>query len=210
MNTEPKQDYKTLVKKGLVAIGLNLASTVTRFVVYVSGSITLYMLFFSQVGGCAHKAGNSITSISSAYENVMAVPQLKSDIAYVASSSRATADVTKTAIFQCDTNGLCFYVNDALAKLFGGAKVDFSGEDWAQFIIWTDRERVQNHWARSIRSSSVFKINYSLTNGKNVEVKAYPVRSPINNIILFWNGTVEEVSDRQLSMNHESVEINYE
>jgi len=138
------------------------------------------------------------TSIASAYQNAaIGVPQIKSDMIFLAASARATADVIEPPMFRCDTNGRCFYVNDALVRLFGGSKHDFTGEDWIQFVSAHDQDRVLSQWARAVKSSSVFRISYGLDNGKRVDVRAYPARDPISNQLLFWNGTVTEIKLRE-------------
>lgn len=65
-------------------------------------------------------------------------------------------------IFETDNEGLCTWVNERYARLFGKSVNYFLGHGWKNIIHPDDRERVETHWSNSVKdhidSEDVFRV----------------------------------------------------
>jgi PAS domain S-box-containing protein len=65
-------------------------------------------------------------------------------------------------IFESDNDGLCTWVNEEYAHMFGKSASFFLGHGWKNIIHPDDRKRVEKHWEDSVRdgidSEDVFRV----------------------------------------------------
>jgi PAS domain S-box-containing protein len=76
-------------------------------------------------------------------------------------------------IFESDKDGLCTWVNEEYAHMFGKSASFFLGHGWKNIIHPEDRKRVEEHWENSVRdeidSEDTFRV---VAEGRTIVVKA--------------------------------------
>jgi PAS domain S-box-containing protein len=65
-------------------------------------------------------------------------------------------------IFEADKEGLCTWVNEEYAQMFGKSATFFLGNGWKNIIHPDDRKRVEEHWEHCVKdaidSEDVFRV----------------------------------------------------
>jgi len=94
-------------------------------------------------------------------------------------------------IFESDHDGLCSWVNERYAKLFGKSSSNFLGNGWKNIIHPDDRERVEFHWNESVRDKIDYKDTFrALSNDKIIKIQIIA-----NRIESGYIGSVEVLED---------------
>jgi PAS domain S-box-containing protein len=76
-----------------------------------------------------------------------------------------------TAMFVCDSEGLCILANDALCELFGAKESAMKGFGWMNFIVEEDREKAMKSWQQAINNGfQDLKTNYRIIHGETKEM----------------------------------------
>lgn len=75
-------------------------------------------------------------------------------------------------IFESDNDGLCSWVNERYARLFGKSSSNFLGNSWKNIIHPDDRERVELHWGESVRDKIDAEDTFrALSNDKIIKIR---------------------------------------
>jgi len=100
------------------------------------------------------------------------------------------------AVFVCDSNGRCEFVNEELAEMFGLDAAACNGFGWLEAVNSSDRKRVHEAWMFAVVNKIPYENDYGVVNKRSgdhlkVTAKAYPV-TRYNGEILCYVGTVRE------------------
>lgn len=99
--------------------------------------------------------------------------------------------------FECDKDGECTWVNQAVADLFGVERSDMFGHGWAEAVLEEDRNNVVKNWQESIKYDIPYTYKYRILNKKtnkiiNVQASSITIRDIDGSPIMFC-GTISEV-----------------
>lgn len=104
------------------------------------------------------------------------------------------------AVYECDSNGSCTFVNSILARIFGMERSEMLGNGWLKAIDSEDKTRVYNTFIEAIRNKIPYNSHYTVVNQKTGEkVKCFAsaeVTRGLNGEIIFIHGTVEVENNR--------------
>jgi PAS domain S-box-containing protein len=100
-------------------------------------------------------------------------------------------------VYECDPDGRCVWVNNALAEMWGRERHDLLGAGWLTGISAEDREEIWDKWQYSITHQTPYEAEYNIVNhktGKVIKAKttAYCLRGYDNKVVSYL-GTIEEV-----------------
>lgn len=103
-----------------------------------------------------------------------------------------------TAMYECDVNGRCVFVNDSLCELFGLSPSHMYESGWLEALHHDDRISTFRHWMECIDNGIPYSATYRLVHpqsGKETQVftKAEPMRSGTGKIVGYY-GTVSQVA----------------
>jgi len=111
----------------------------------------------------------------------------------------ALQDYEPRAIFECDAEGKCTFVNKQLCKLFGMDPADMLGTGWLLGVPEVERSGVWDNWAESIKNTTPYEATYHVRNRRtdvtrNYRTNALPMVDQRGNL-LGYHGLVELVSE---------------
>lgn len=75
-----------------------------------------------------------------------------------------------TPQFECDENGKCVWVNQALANLFGVERSDMLNNGWFSYVVPEERNDVAKKWLESVKYDVPYSYQYHLINNKTKEI----------------------------------------
>ncbi len=79
-------------------------------------------------------------------------------------SKMLSNSLTTHGAYECDLDGDCTWVNNALSDLFGIPKEDMLGRGWLAGVKSDDRERVWHDWTTAISNDYPFECEYIVVN----------------------------------------------
>jgi PAS domain S-box-containing protein len=94
----------------------------------------------------------SLTTLKGLVTDVKAI---KKDVQILQMMQESTFDMSGTALFICDSKGLCVEVNDALLSIFNTTADQMYGYGWLSFIHPDDVDRVKKTWEMAVNSYTI-------------------------------------------------------
>lgn len=110
---------------------------------------------------------------------------------------RAMFRSSEVAIFECDKDGNCIWVNDAYEELASRSLDDVRGKGWRSQIHDEDRYKVIKEWERCVSEKRDFTMRYRYSTKKQiflVLVAAVCIKDEQDNLLSFV-GTVKKVEN---------------
>lgn len=105
---------------------------------------------------------------------------LKKNIAVLDLRQRLLESNLGLAIFVCNPDGDCEYVNEELGTLFGLDRADCKGFGWLEAIIPSERKAVHDAWIYSVKQEIPYEYEYTVKNLRTGAIfaavaRGYPV-----------------------------------
>mgnify|MGYP002134661587 CR=1 FL=1 len=133
---------------------------------------------------------------------------LKKNIAVLDLRQRLLESNLGLAIFVCNPEGDCEYVNEELGELFGLDKADCKGFGWLEAVIPVERKTVHENWVFSVKQEIPYECDYHVKNVRSGEIflvlaKGYPVLKH-DGEVLCYVGSVTRVQTEKTNKNEPS------
>lgn len=105
-------------------------------------------------------------------------------------------------VYQCDRDGNCIWVNDALCSIFGLDSAAMMGRGWLLAVADDEREESNGHWQRAVDQDLPYSWTYTIENQRTRRAARYRttvavLRRPDTGEPLLYHGTVEPVADER-------------
>lgn len=81
-------------------------------------------------------------------------------------SKMISNSLVTTGAYECDKNGNCTWVNNALAELSGMSKDEMLGQGWLSSVKYTERQKVWEDWHAAVINDIPFESEYTVVNQK--------------------------------------------
>jgi len=104
--------------------------------------------------------------------------------------SRFMMMYAKDSVYECDTQGMCTYVNPQMAKMFGIAASEAIGQGWLIALQPDERQRVWDAWQRAAGNGVPYEATFTLKSGRRVKTIAHVCYSAENKKPLYYIGVV--------------------
>lgn len=79
----------------------------------------------------------------------------------------------RDGVFECDSNGMCTYVNPTLARLYGLEASAMLGRGWLAAVAVADRDRVWTAWQHAVQDQIPYEDTFTLQTGRKVKALAH-------------------------------------
>ena len=127
---------------------------------------------------------------------------LKKNIAVLDLRQRLLESSLGLAIFVCNPEGSCEYVNAELGELLGMDRENCKANGWLEAVIPSERKTVHELWLFSVKQEIPYDCEYTVKNIRTGEVfvvsaKGYPVLKH-DNTILCYVGSVTRKAPKQV------------
>lgn len=102
----------------------------------------------------------------------------------------------KLALYVCDEQGNCTWVNDELCELFGLDSESMYENKWLQVVNEEDRVRVWEEWKKCISLKIPYSSNYSIFNhrfNKTIHITTSTIYIKISDTQAFYVGYATEI-----------------
>lgn len=103
------------------------------------------------------------------------------------------------AVYECDSEGSCVFVNSILARLFGMERSEMLGRGWLKAVDSEDKNRVHQSFLDAIRNKIPYSSSYTIINQKTGErIKCFAsaeVTRGLKDEVVFIHGVVEVEND---------------
>jgi PAS domain S-box-containing protein len=100
------------------------------------------------------------------------------NIGLIGQRQLAMYNLDAVGIWETDANGLCTYVNPAMARLAGAAPGEFMGLGWKTLVHPDDREELSAAWKSAVADKRDFEFHYRFVNGAPVRISGKRMFGP--------------------------------
>lgn len=111
-----------------------------------------------------------------------AINRIEMNLLLEQQTRRVMSMALDVAIFECNSNGLYLWVNQAYTNISGLTPTDAKNYGWVTAIDPRDRESVTSEWESAIKQKRTFQMEFRIINLNNgIPVKVNALSFPISN-----------------------------
>jgi PAS domain-containing protein len=185
-------DYSKLYYAGaiLVAIGAFLGRSLFKLIKWIKNEgeslkkdrEKLHIVFQELTPNHGSSIKDAVNSLKTDVECVKKDVKKNNEMTEIlAAQQNWVLEHQKMPTFKSDSDGMCVWVSENYAQLFGRSPYYFMGNGWKNVIFPEDRERVEQHWNKCVNDKIDAEDIFRTTSSTNKIIKIKVVANRIEN-----------------------------